>query len=291
MSNDRLSDDPIDADTFDRDEPDVARTAPPSAYEWARIPSNIHLARARFDTDATFRTVVDTAYGHLDFDTPDDLLREGGGLRIRITKALIGKQTVHADVEPSVELIGWSSEDFAEFAEWIDEPVSAYAHRETPDIIRHLREWVDDHQTRKAIDEASRAWKDGRIDRREYEKAVADMVDFDALTRPLDPWEAIEEGDAPGDIPIHSGEEWRRPVEATTPIAVDDPRYNESATEPDPTVLDTVFGTTAWSIAFLTLVVSIVVSLIVDVPSWYIFAVSGGSLIYFTSSYVYANTE
>lgn len=177
------------------------------AYETVRVPSNIHLARYRYATDPLFNHVVDAAVRHLDqFETVDDVVGGSPGKRIRASKALIGTASEPGEwgAGAAVEVV-FEDDDLARFAEWVDEPVSAFATHETPTAIEDAKRRATG-DAYAAISGYEDAWKAGDLSRREFEDRVGRVVQQELPTpNPPDDREVEDTFD-----PKRRGTPWRR---------------------------------------------------------------------------------
>ena len=179
------------------------------SYEFVRIPTNVHLARYRYATDARFNHIVDAAVRHLgQFETVDDVF-EATGKRIKASKALIGTASEPGEwgAGAAIEVV-WEDDDLAQFAEWIDAPVSGYATRDTPDAIADAKDRATGDAFAKIATLEDR-FDAGDITLREFEAAVGRVVETD-LPSPKPPDRREVARDVEPDPVDRSPIPWRR---------------------------------------------------------------------------------
>jgi len=180
MTNDRFVD-PEDHDRHAPTHPDIStHDVDPEAYRTFRIPKHVDLARIRYRRDPVFHEAVNVAYRRLDGTaTPEDVFAEYPGRRLRVSKNLLGELYYGGDVEPFVDVV-FDDRDLDAFADWVDDPASAFATREDPEWLTGAKVSVSD-DTADTIDEAVEAWRNGDVRKAELDAFVGDMVDADPV--------------------------------------------------------------------------------------------------------------
>jgi hypothetical protein len=185
MTNDRFVD-PQDVDTTEPTHPNLETTdKPPESYRDFRIPPHADLARIRYRHDPGFAHSVNVAYKWLDgVETPEDVFEAYGGKRLRITRNLLGESYYGGDVAPYVGFV-FDDDRLDRFADWVDDPASAYADREPPEWLTPVRLALS-KDGKAMLDEAVERWKAGDVRHAELAAFADSITDADEVDPPDD---------------------------------------------------------------------------------------------------------
>lgn len=201
MTNDRFVD-PEDHDPTEPTHPNVnLDDRDPKATRDFRIPSHVDLARIRYRYDPVYHEAINVAYRWFDdTETPEDVFDAYAGRRIRITRNLLGEEYYGGDVAPHVGVVTDHARTDA-LLDWVDDPPSAYAERETPEAVQAAIE-REGYPAAKVLEEAVEAWKHGDVSRKELAAFVADTVDTDPVEAPSSD---VEPGGSADETPTYAG--------------------------------------------------------------------------------------